>query len=211
LPGGLAGRLGMSDATTHGKEPDRRGRRLHSALLGQLADLRCRIAPVATKGLQKRELAFLGSAGHGLGRHLQEVGHLGGMEVAGKLSCGLAAGLGCHGASLSCGGPDSDAGPEVRRKGSSGHQQGLRHAAGGHPAGRRTNRKMMQTDPTAPHSPIGLFQRVCYLVHLARDGRVAATHGTRPPGLHPNRRRTRREGNPRSQSTRPGSAASQSR
>jgi hypothetical protein len=60
LPGGRAGRLGMSDATTHGKEPDRLGRRLHSELLGQLADLRCRRAPVATKGLQKRELAFLG-------------------------------------------------------------------------------------------------------------------------------------------------------
>jgi hypothetical protein len=26
----------------------------------------------------------------------------------------------------------------------------------------------MQTDPTARHSPIGSFQRVCYLVHLAR-------------------------------------------
>jgi hypothetical protein len=136
------------------------------------------------------------------------VGHLGRVEVAGKLRCGLAAGLGCHGASLSCGGPDSDAGPEVRRKGSSGHQQGLRHAAGGHPAGRRTNRKIMRTQ-LSPHSPIGLFQRVCYLVHLARDGRVAAAHGRRPPGLHPNRRRTRREGNPRSQSTRPGSAVSQ--
>jgi hypothetical protein len=32
----------------------------------------------------------------------------------------------------------------------------------------------MQTDPTARHSPIGSFQRVCYLVHLARDGRMAA-------------------------------------
>ena len=39
----------------------------------------------------------------------------------------------------------------------------------------------MQTDPTARHSPTGLFQRVCYLVRLARDGRVAAARGTRPP------------------------------
>jgi hypothetical protein len=28
----------------------------------------------------------------------------------------------------------------------------------------------MQTDLTARHSPIGLFQRVSYLVHLASDG-----------------------------------------
>jgi hypothetical protein len=35
----------------------------------------------------------------------------------------------------------------------------------------------MQTDPTARHSPIGSFQRVCCLVHLARDGRMAAALG----------------------------------
>jgi hypothetical protein len=35
--------------------------------------------------------------------------------------------------------------------------------------GRRTNRTIMQTDPTARHSPLGLFQRVCYLVHAAGD------------------------------------------
>jgi hypothetical protein len=52
----------------------------------------------------------------------------------------------------------------------------------------------MQTDPTARHSPIGSFQRVCYLVHLARDGRMAAASGTRPPALHPDRRRARWEG-----------------
>jgi hypothetical protein len=52
----------------------------------------------------------------------------------------------------------------------------------------------MQTDPTARHSPIGSFQRVCYLVHLARDGRMAAAPGTRPPALHPDRRHARWEG-----------------
>jgi hypothetical protein len=52
----------------------------------------------------------------------------------------------------------------------------------------------MQTDPTARHSPIGPFQRVCYLVHLARDGRMAAAPGTPPPALHPDRRRARWEG-----------------
>jgi hypothetical protein len=35
---------------------------------------------------------------------VEDVGHLGGVEVAGVGGCGLAAGLGCHGASLSCGG-----------------------------------------------------------------------------------------------------------
>jgi hypothetical protein len=66
----------------------------------------------------------------------------------------------------------------------------------------------MQTNPTARHSPIGLSQRVCYLVHLVRDGRVAAARGTRPPALQPDRRRARRGGKPRMQSTRPGSGVS---
>jgi hypothetical protein len=35
----------------------------------------------------------------------------------------------------------------------------------------------MQTDPTARHSPIGLFQRVWYLVHLARVGWMSASCG----------------------------------
>jgi hypothetical protein len=73
----------------------------------------------------------------------------------------------------SCGGPAGAAGPEVRRRRSSGHHSKARrdHGGGGQPAARRTNRKIMQTDPSARHSPIGLFQRVWYLVHLARDGR----------------------------------------
>ena len=66
--------------------------------------------------------------------------------------------------------------------------------AGDHPAEQRMNRTIMQTDPTARHGPIGSFQRVCYLVHLARDGRMAAAPGTRPPALHPDRRRARWEG-----------------
>jgi hypothetical protein len=52
----------------------------------------------------------------------------------------------------------------------------------------------MQTDPTARHSPMGLFQRISYLAHLVRDGRAAAAHRTRPPARHPDRRRARREG-----------------
>jgi hypothetical protein len=97
------------------EEPDQASRRLHPDLLGQLADLRRRIAPVTTKRPQKRELAFLGPAGHRLGRHLQDVGHLRGPQVTGKLRGGLAAGWGCHGASLSCGGPAGAAGPEVEQ------------------------------------------------------------------------------------------------
>src|SRR5215204_2353319 len=100
----------------------RLGRRLRLELVGELADLGRRVAPVATKGLQERELALLGPSRHGLGRHVQDVGHLGGMEITGTLGCGLAAGSGCHGASLSFGGPEYGAGPGVA-EGSSGHHR----------------------------------------------------------------------------------------
>ena len=46
---------------------------------------------------------------------MQDVGHLGGSEVAGVGGCGLAAGLVCHGASLRTTDPDSDAGPSADR------------------------------------------------------------------------------------------------
>jgi hypothetical protein len=37
---------------------------------------------------------------------------------------------------------------------------------------------IMQTDPTARHSPIGSFQRTCYLVSApAANGPDAAEHG----------------------------------
>src|SRR5215211_2105373 len=49
------------------QELDCSGRRLHLELGGQLADLCRRIAAVAAKGLQERQFAFLGPAGHGLG------------------------------------------------------------------------------------------------------------------------------------------------
>jgi hypothetical protein len=101
-----------------GSDRTRLGRRLHPEPVGQPADLGRRIAAVATKGLQERELAFGGPAGHGLGRHLQDGGHLGRPQVAGRLGCGLAAGLGCHGASLSCGGPDALSGPNWRERSS---------------------------------------------------------------------------------------------
>jgi hypothetical protein len=79
--------------------PDRSGRWPHPKFLGQLADLRRRVAAVPAKRLQERQFAFLSPTGDGLGRHVQDVGHLGGLEVAGKVRCGLAAALGCHGAS----------------------------------------------------------------------------------------------------------------
>jgi hypothetical protein len=52
---------------------------------------------------------------------VEDVGHLGGMEVAGRGGCGLAAGSGCHGASLSCGGVRQRAGPAVDRGCSTDH------------------------------------------------------------------------------------------
>jgi hypothetical protein len=146
---------------------------------------------MATQGLQERELAFLSPAGHGLGRYLQDGRHLGGMEVAGRVGCGCTAGLGCHGASLSCGGPAGDPGPNQSRCWSGHYTAGRGHAGGGHPARRRTNKKIMQTDPTARHSPVGSFQRVCYLVLWLATAGGAAARGTRPPALHPDRRRVR--------------------
>jgi hypothetical protein len=47
------------------QELDRSSRRSHLQLIGQLADFRRRVAAVATKGLQERQSAFLGPAGHG--------------------------------------------------------------------------------------------------------------------------------------------------
>jgi hypothetical protein len=57
-------------------------------------------------------------------------------------------------------------GPERSQPSSGRHSKTCRsHAAGGHLAERRTNQTIMQTGPTARHSPIGSFQRVCYLIH----------------------------------------------
>jgi hypothetical protein len=80
------------------------GGRFLAKSLGQVADLGFWVAAVPAEGLQERQLAFLSPARHRLGRDMEEVGHLGGVEVAGVGGCGLAGGLGCHGASLSCGG-----------------------------------------------------------------------------------------------------------
>jgi hypothetical protein len=44
------------------------------------------------------------------------------MEVTGCVGCGLAAGLGCHGASLSCGEPDGHVGPGLCER-SSGYDR----------------------------------------------------------------------------------------
>jgi hypothetical protein len=44
---------------------------------------------MAAQGLQKRQLAFLGPAGHGLGRDVQDVGHLGGPEIAEEVVAAL--------------------------------------------------------------------------------------------------------------------------
>jgi hypothetical protein len=76
----------------------------------------------------------------------------------------------------------------MRRRCSSGHhsKQPPRPCCWRHPAGCRRNTKIMQTDPTARHSPIGSFQRADYLVHLARDP-VATARGVRSPALHPDR------------------------
>jgi hypothetical protein len=145
------------------QDAGRSGHRSYLQFLGQLADLRRRIAAMPTKGLQERQLAVLGPAGHRLGRHVQDVGHLSRMEVAGKIRCGLTAGLGCHGASpFRAADPEAVPGPKWTGC-SSSHEggRGNRHGAGGHAAACRTNGTIMQTGQTAGHSPI---------VELTRSG-----------------------------------------
>src|SRR5215216_2672641 len=46
---------------------------------------------MATERLQERQLALLGPAGHGLGGYVQDVGRLGGPEVAAGFGCVLPA------------------------------------------------------------------------------------------------------------------------
>jgi transposase len=67
------------------------GGRLLAKLGGQFADLGFRVATVPTEGLQEGQLALLGPAGHRLGRHMEEVGDLGGPQVAAVGGGGLAA------------------------------------------------------------------------------------------------------------------------
>src|SRR5215216_8017876 len=69
-------------------------------VVGELADLGLGIAPVPAQGLEKGQLALLGPPGDRLGRDVQDIGHLGGAEVARSLDPGAGLAL-CHRASLS--------------------------------------------------------------------------------------------------------------
>jgi hypothetical protein len=83
---------------------------------------------------------------------VQDVGHLGGPEVAGRGGCGLAGGLGCHGASLSYGGPLAAApGPVVAgcSSDSDGEGPGYRWFLGA-VADAGTNRTIIETRPSIP-------------------------------------------------------------
>jgi hypothetical protein len=78
-------------------------------------------------------------------------------------------------------GPMAVPGPEldrvfVRPEGEAGVAAAI---LSGHPAACRTNRTSMQTDPTARHSPIGSFQRRCYVVNAP-----AATGQLLPSSAH---------------------------
>jgi hypothetical protein len=91
---------------------------------------------------------------------MQNLGYLSGPQVARSIGCGLAGGLGCHGASLSYGGPGYWAGPDWT---------GWLLDADGETCG--TDRSaiavqglddmtIIETTPNAHHSPFGLFQRL---------------------------------------------------
>jgi hypothetical protein len=62
------------------------GRWLLPELLHELPDLSLGVATVPTQGAHERQLAFLGPAGHRLGRHRQQLGDLRGQKVAGCLA-----------------------------------------------------------------------------------------------------------------------------
>src|SRR6266508_206762 len=134
-----AARVGSSPARR--KEPARSGRRFLPELLGQLADPRRRVAAVPAERLHERQLALLGPAGHGLGRHIQNVGHFCRPQIPGLLRARVALALSCHRASLPESGTDGAAvartavGPattdeDVRRR------RSCRSPAGALPTGR---------------------------------------------------------------------------
>jgi hypothetical protein len=100
-------------------------------------------------------------------RHMQDVGHLGGMEIPGPSGAALPLGGAATAYPFRSADPSAVPGPEGS-KGSSGHHRRDRRQrrCWRHAAERRTNRTIMQTDPPARHSLIGPFQRVCYLSML---------------------------------------------
>src|SRR5512132_3791847 len=55
-------------------------------LVNELPDLDLGVAAMPTQGLHERQLALLGPAGHRLGGDRQQLGHLGGQQVAGCLA-----------------------------------------------------------------------------------------------------------------------------
>jgi hypothetical protein len=135
---------------------DRLDRGLHAKLHGQRTDLGFGVAAMAAQGLHEGQLALLGPTRHGLGRHRQDLGHLGGPQVAGRGACGLAAGLGCHGASLRSPDPGSCARPGVDRLFTQPPREQL--GADGLLDTRR-QKGLSPPDQASHHSPFGRFQR----------------------------------------------------
>jgi hypothetical protein len=98
------------------------GRRLRLELVGQLADLGRRVAPVATKGLQERELALLGPSRHGLGRPCKMSATSAGWRYRGP--SGAALPLGGAATAHPSADPDGGAGPGVEQEFVRSRQQG---------------------------------------------------------------------------------------
>ena len=137
---------------------------------------------MAAQGLQERQLAFLSPAGHGLGRDMEDVGGLGGPEVAGRGGCGLAAGLGCHGASLRAADAGSSAGAGVDRL--FGRHRRCRPVAPTVPrwrAWRWTDRTIIDTRPSTPPLPAWVVSAPSYLM---RQTPIAARTPPRPQSHH---------------------------
>jgi hypothetical protein len=88
------------------------GRWLLPELVNELPDLGLGVAAVPTQRAHERQLAFLGPAGHCLGRNRQQLGHLSGQKVAG---CLAALGLCSHRVPFPNPNPVSLAGPQPDR------------------------------------------------------------------------------------------------
>jgi hypothetical protein len=164
---------------------------LRLELVGELADLGRRVAPVATKGLQERELALLGPSRHGLG----DTCKMSATSAVWRLR-------GPSGVALPLGGLPRRI-PFVRRTGC-GAGPGVAQVRPVTTAGPapptllaplcvQDDRTSMQTDPTARHSLLGLFQRVCYPVqpgaptHRSDGGELHQLHTHCPRIMRPPR------------------------
>src|SRR6266545_7410160 len=146
-----------------GRRPARSGRRLLPQLLGQPADLRLRVAAVPAQRPHEGQPALLGPAGDGLGRHMQNLGHLGGPQIAGRLHARGALALSCHRASFLEPEPDSPAGARTGCPSDHDREDVRRRRSCRSPAGAGPTGRLSRLVQAATIARLGCFSSVCYL------------------------------------------------